>query len=50
MKNLHFTTVKHRFFSNSMILIDLVKNGSLLWNMAYMAHSDPLDDFPLKVM
>ena len=28
----------------------LVKNGSLLWNMAYMAHSDPLEDFPLKVM
>ena len=29
MKNLHFTTVKHGFFSNSMILIDVL-SGNLL--------------------
>ena len=29
MKNLHFTTVKHCFFSNSMILIDVL-SGNLL--------------------
>ena len=27
MKNLHFTTVKHCFFSNSMILIDILSGN-----------------------
>jgi hypothetical protein len=39
MKNLHFTTVKHCFFSNSMILIDVLSGNLLPLPYLYIGHS-----------